>query len=390
MRERVPVPKGPFSGVATGYTQSGVHQMIRSFKSPSAYVQGRNALSELGDRVGTLGNTAMLIADEEVLGIVGDAVDESLSQSGVELTVAAFGGEASDAEIDRLSEVAAEADAEVVIGAGGGKGLDTAKAVREQHGGAMVSMPTIASTDSPTSSLSVIYSEAGEFDHYRFYDDHPDLVLVDTSVVAGAPTRFFRSGIADAMATWFEADAVARAGGENFFGQQPTRAAHSLSELCYDILRDHGASAVDAVEQGVVTESVEAVTEANTLLSGLGFENGGLAAAHSVHNGLTQLEAAHHATHGEKVNIGTLTQLVLEGRSDEAIDDVIEFSVALGLPVTLAEIGVEDPTTDDLERVAEAALAEDETIHNAFDVDVEDVRDALVLADELGRTHRDA
>ncbi|NKE36713.1 glycerol dehydrogenase [Natronococcus sp. JC468] len=362
--------------------------MIRSFKSPAAYVQGRDALDQLGDRLEPVAASALVLADADVLEIVGDRAEASLRDADVEPTLEEFGGEASEDEIDRLTEIAREGGADAIVGAGGGKALDTAKAVRENAGGAMVSLPTIASTDAPTSALSVIYSDEGEFERYWFYEAHPDLVLVDTAIVAGAPARFFRSGIADAMATWFEADAVRRADGENFFGEGPTHAAHSISRLCYDLLREHGRSAVRAVERGVVTESVEAVTEANTLLSGLGFENGGIAAAHSIHNGLTQLEAAHGATHGEKVNVGTIAQLVLEGRDDAIVDDVIEFSIALGLPVTLEEVGVDDPSEDDLERVARAAVAEGETIHNAFDASVEEVRDALVAADDLGARRR--
>ncbi|ELZ05509.1 glycerol dehydrogenase [Natrialba asiatica DSM 12278] len=348
------------------------------------YVQGRDALRQLGDQVAPIAETALVIGDSDVLGIVGDRAEASLEESDVDATLEEFGGEASETEIDRITEVAREIDADAIVGAGGGKGLDTAKAVRENVGGAMVSMPTIASTDSPTSSLSVIYSEDGEFERYRFYESHPDVVLVDTSVIAGAPVRFLTSGIADAMATWFEADAVHRTGGANFFDEDPTYAAHSLSSLCYDLLRDHAVSSIRAVENGIVTESVEAVVEANTLLSGLGFENGGLAAAHSIHNGLTQLEDTHHATHGEKVNFGTLTQLVLEGRSNAFIEDIIDFSVAADLPVTLAELGVDNPSQDDLDRVAQATVADEETIHNAFDVSSDEVRDAMIAADELG------
>ena len=363
--------------------------MTYSFESPAAYVQGRDAIDEVGDRAEPLGETALLIGDEVVLGIVEGRVRDSFDAAGVEIVVEEFSGECSTSEIDRVGEVASDIDAEVIVGAGGGKALDTAKAVREDLGMAMVSMPTIASTDAPTSSLSVIYSEGGEFEEYWFHESHPDLVFVDTEVIAGAPTRLFRSGIADAMATWFEGEAVHRAGGENFFGERPTNAAYRLCSLCYDLLGDHGRAALTAVENGVVTEAVETVTEANTLLGGLGFESGGIAAAHSIHNGLTQLEAAHDATHGEKVNVGTTTQLVLEGRPDEFIGEVIDFSVALELPVTLAELGVADPSEEDLQRVAEAALAPEETIHNAFDVSAADVRDAMIVADELGRERLD-
>jgi len=356
------------------------------FESPAAYVQGRGVIDDLGEHAGSLGDTALVIADDVVLDLVGDDIVDSLAAAGLDASTVEFRGEASEAEIERLAEVTTDRGADLVVGAGGGKALDTAKAVRETVGGSIALVPTVASTDAPTSALSVIYSDHGEFLEYWFYEEHPDLVLVDTEVVAGAPTRFFRSGIADGLATWFEADATWRSDGDNVVGGKPTRAGHRIARLCYETLREHAVGALDAVDEGAVTESVDAVTEANTLLSGLGFESGGLAAAHSVHNGFTQLEATHGATHGEKVNIGTITQLVLEGRDDEFVEDYVEFSLDLGLPVTLAEIGLDDPDRSDLMVVAEAACDDEETIHNQpFAVTPPMVRDALVAADEIGR-----
>ncbi len=363
--------------------------MSRIFRSPARYVQGRGVTADLGTHTATLGDSALLVADDVVLGLVEDEVTTSLGDHGVEVSSVTFGGECSTEEIDRIASVADERGADVVVGAGGGKALDAAKAVRAERGGAMVSMPTIASTDAPTSALSVVYSEHGEFEEYLFHDDHPDLVVVDTAVVAAAPTRLFRGGVADALATWFEAEATSNSDGDNVVGGKPTRAGTHLAKLCYETLREHAVSAVEAVERDAVTESVEAVTEANTLLSGLGFESGGLAAAHSIHNGLTQLEATHGATHGEKVNVGTISQLVLEGRDDAFVEEIIEFSLDVGLPVTLAEIGLDDPTRQQLDVVAEAACADEETIHNEpFAVEPAMVRDAILTADRLGERVR--
>ncbi|GAB3671304.1 glycerol dehydrogenase [Halopiger thermotolerans] len=360
--------------------------MARQFAAPPHYVQGRDVLDELGEHVSPLGDRAVLLADDIVLDIVEERATESLGRAGVDVVVEEFGGEASPEEIDRVANVCRDADADVIVGAGGGKALDTAKAARQIAGGAAVSLPTIASTDAPTSALSVVYTEDGEFEEYRFYDRHPDAVIVDTGIIAGAPTRLFRSGIADALATWFEASAVDRADAANVIGGEPTDAALELARLAYDTLREQARPAVEAVEVDAVTDGVESVVEANTLLSGLGFESGGLAAAHSIHNGLTQLEATHDATHGEKVNIGTLSQLVLEGREGAFVEEFVDFSLDVGLPVTLAEIGLEDPDPDQLETVAEAACADDETIHNEpFDVDPAAVRDAIRTADAIGR-----
>jgi glycerol dehydrogenase len=370
----------------------GIGTARKTFESPGDYWQGRGVTADVGAFCAEMGGDALLIADEIVMDVVGDTVEESLADHGVPYVTEEFNGESSVQEIRRLTDVAAENGVDTVIGAGGGKTLDTAKAIGEELDIAVVSMATIASMDSPTSALSVIYSEDGEWEDYWFHSSHPDLVLVDTEVVAEAPVHFLTSGIADAMATWFEVDASYKSDGTNMarFDGHPTRLAHAVSKLCYEIVRDHGEAAVRAVKQDAVTENVEAVVEANVLLSGLGFENGGVAAAHSVHNGLTELDAAHGATHGEKVNFGVLTQLALEGRDDEIIEDLLDFSATLGLPTTLADLGVEDPSESDLERVARSAVATEpyeETIHNAFDIDWRDVRDAMVAADAIGRAY---
>lgn len=122
--------------------------------------------------------------------------------------------------------------------------------------------------------------------------------------------------------------------------QWPRRAttvtALAIAETCYRTMLAEGFKAKAAVERKVVTEAVECIVEANTYLSGIGFESGGLAAAHSVHNGLSAVADTHSMYHGKKVSFGVLVQLVLENASLEEIETVCSFCVELGLPVTLA------------------------------------------------------
>lgn len=92
----------------------------------------------------------------------------------------------------------------------------------------------------------------------------------------------------------------------------------------------------------MVTEALERIIEANTYLSGIGFESSGLAAAHAIHNGFTILEECHHLYHGEKVAFGTLAQLVLQNSPMDEIETVLGFCQRVGLPVTLAQMGVKE------------------------------------------------
>ena len=340
-------------------------------------------IDEIGTHLDIDGTRAVVVADGTVLDLVADPLHAGLTSSGFTVKCLEFDGVCTHAEIDRITDLAGDAD--VVIGAGGGRTFDTAKAVRTNLNAGLVIVPTIASTDAPTSSLSVVYTETGEFDEFWFHDAHPQLVLVDTQVIAAGPTRFFRSGIADAIATWFEADTAYRANAENILEGYPTRTAHAIAQEAYETISDHGVNSMAAVEQGAVTPAVEAVIEANTLMSGLGFESGGLAAAHSIHDGLTHLDT-HEATHGEKVSVGTITQLVLEGRATEEIHDLIDLSLDLGLAVSLVDLGVENPGDAAFRKAGEAACDPMETIHNEpFEVTPSAVADALKTADRLGR-----
>jgi glycerol dehydrogenase len=222
-----------------------------------------------------------------------------------------------------------------------------------------------------------------------FFPHNPDLVLVDTEVAANAPFRFLVSGMGDALATWVEARATAEARKSTMAGGLPTMAGLALARLCWDTLIDYGFSARQAAQQHVVTPALEKVVEANTLLSGLGFESGGLAAAHAVHNGLTALPQSHHFMHGEKVNFGTLTQFALEDRPTREFNEFVSFCMSVGLPTTFADLDLGTVGKEELEAVAKAATAPGETIHNMpFAVTPEMVVDAMVAADSYARAYQ--
>ncbi|MDM3142447.1 glycerol dehydrogenase [Citrobacter sp. Cf120] len=350
--------------------------MDRIIQSPGKYIQGADVITRLGSYLKPLAERWLIVGDKFVLGFAQGALEKSFQDAGLALEIAPFGGECSQNEIDRLRVVAEKAQCAAVLGIGGGKTLDTAKA------------PTIASTDAPCSALSVIYTDAGEFDRYLLLPNNPDRVIVDTKIVAGAPARLLAAGIGDALATWFEARACSRSGATTMAGGQCTQAALALAELCFNTLIEEGEKAMLAAEQHVVTPALERVIEANTYLSGVGFESGGLAAAHAIHNGLTAIPDAHHYYHGEKVAFGTLTQLVLENAPVDEIETVAALCHSVGLPITLAQLDIKQDIQAKMRIVAEAACAEGETIHNMPGGATPDqVYAALLVADQYGQRY---
>lgn len=361
--------------------------MLSVFSSPSRYTQGRNATAALGEEMAGLGlrGPALIVAGNSARRLLSSVWEKSLGGAGFSFAIHPFGGECSLAEIEDVKAAAQRALAEVVIGAGGGKVLDTARAAAADLDLPVVNCPTVASSDAPCSALSVIYTPEGVFQQYRFYRKNPDLVLVDTSVIAQGPARLLVAGMGDALATVFEARTCVEGHVKNMRGGASTQSALALAELCFRTLTTDGAEARRAVERKIVTPALERVVEANTLLSGLGFESSGLAAAHAVHNGLTTAAATHEYFHGEKVAFGTLVQLVMEGKSRAAIEEVLEFATEVGLPVALEDIGLAELPAELLAKIAARSTAVGETIHNEpFTVTPELVADAIQAADAAG------
>lgn len=363
--------------------------MANIIASPTRYIQGKGELKHLGEKVSSLGKKFFIIVSASGKKRVGDTVTESFQQAGRDFVFEIFNGECSKTEIHRLEALYQKEGCDAVIGIGGGKILDTAKAIAHYQNVPVIIVPTIASTDAPCSALSVIYTDDGVFEEYLFLPSNPNMVLVDSDIVAKAPVRLLVSGMGDALATYFEARAASIKRADNCVGGQATKAALALAKLCYDTLIEEGLTAKLAVERGACTQAVEDIIETNTYLSGIGFESGGLAGAHAIHNGLTVIKECHHLYHGEKVAFGTLTQLVLENAPMDEIAEVLEFCLSVGLPVTLKDLGIENPVPEQLMAVAKLAAAPNDTLGNMpVIITPEKVYDAILGADALGRYYK--
>lgn len=352
--------------------------------SPTRYIQGKGEMRNLCSYAEKFGKNLFVLTSASGRKRVEPSINEGKGSSTIIYDV--FQGECCMTEIHRLMEIVKESASDVVVGIGGGKIHDTAKAVAYYTGKPVMIVPTIASTDAPCSALSVIYTDDGVFEKYLFLPSSPNMVLVDTDIVSKAPVRLLISGMGDALATYFEARACKRSDADNCVGGKCTLAAMNLAQLCYDTLMDSGIQAMTATKEGICTKAVENIIEANTYLSGIGFESGGLAGAHAIHNGLTAIPETHKLYHGEKVAFGTLVQLVLEDAGEDEIMEVIDFCTETGLPVTLKELGIKKVKPEQIVEVAELSCAEGDTMGNMpFEVTPDDVYAAIMGADALGR-----
>ncbi len=360
--------------------------MFKKLLFPGKYIQGVGALAELPVLVKRFGGQGLILASPT-------ASKEILPQSGLDLNayslpVERFAGECCERELARVAAIIQDKHVDVLVGMGGGKTIDTAKIAADRANMPVLVVPTIASTDAPCSGCAVLYSEQGVFESVQYQKSNPAAVLVDTAIIAKAPVRFLVAGMGDALATWFEAKSCRDTQSENECGGLSTLTGLTLAKLCFDTLLQYGATAKIAAEQHIVTPALEHIVEANILLSGIGFESGGLASAHAIHNGLTALDETHAYYHGEKVAFGVLAGLQLTDAPPGESARVVAFCEDVGLPTTLADIGLGHVDRNRLMLVAEQACAPGTSIHHeAGKITPDKVLQAMLAANAIG-AHR--
>lgn len=353
--------------------------------APRRYVQGPDALKEAGGLISALGKKALILWGPTTKKAAGEAILSSLKEAGVDVIAVDFNGQSTKAEAERVAEIGKEEGVDVTIAVGGGKAIDTAKAAASYTGTKMVTIPTIASNDSPTSSWTVWYDDEGTMQDIECWGVNPDLVLVDTKVIANGPSRAFAAGMGDALGTWVEAEACGQSGAGNFAGGITTLVAMNIASLCYETVMGYGVAALNDVEAKRVTDAVEKVVEANVLMSGLGFESVGVATAHAVANALPSQPECRFLMHGEEVGFGVITQLCLDKSYDPAERNrIVDWEIAVGLPVTFADVGLKGGDREKLKAIADICIGSTLCNNHPFEVTAESLVEAMIAADKLG------
>ncbi|EAQ98869.1 glycerol dehydrogenase [Congregibacter litoralis] len=361
----------------------------RVFGSPRRYVQAPGVIGQTGSYLRKLGfDSCAVLLSARSQQAEGAVLLQSLEDAGISATILTFGGECSFAEINAHTDalLASDAAPATVIALGGGKVVDAGKSIAHRLRVPSVVVPSLASNDAPCSAASVIYTPEGVTEAFEVFTENPALVLMDTAVVAAAPARYLIAGMGDAMATWYEARACSKnPAAVTAFGARPTLAGAAIAQLCAETVYRDGEAALAALASGSIDEALERIVEANTLLSGIGFECGGLAASHGFAQAYTVLDHVHKQfLHGEMVAMGVLAQLALENWHDEA-RRATAFFVNVGLPVHLGQLALSADDAVSIDAVVEAALAFPFMANMPMEVSAEKLRAAIVAADRLGR-----
>ena len=349
---------------------------LKILLAPHRYLQGPHILSRVGEQLQNMGiRNPLILASPSGKKAVEPSLSDGLKTCGITYAFIQFGGECTFKEIKRIKEACVAGAHDAIINCGGGKTIDTGRAAAAAHGrnvtksppeaypgfGAgvkCVNIPTVAATDGATSLSALVYSEKGTIEATMKFPHNPTMVVVDTAVIAAAPIRFLVAGMGDALTTWFEGEMNHRTESPSIGTRAPsTRTGRALAKLCFDLLMEFGVQAKAEAEAGVPGPGLEALLEATVLLSGLGFENSGLSAAHSVGNAFHHIHEYFEAPrlHGELTSFGTLVQLMLEEREPSFLDRIFGFCRAVGLPVTFEELRLKNVDDKALLKVADVA-----------------------------------
>ncbi|MEA5507633.1 iron-containing alcohol dehydrogenase family protein [Halotia wernerae UHCC 0503] len=347
--------------------------------APVKVIRGSGVLQAATAEIARLGSRPLIVAGTRTLATLHNHLQPILAKPELQIAQASYGVDCCEASLKSLKKTAKEHKADVIIGIGGGKAMDTAKLVADQLQLPVVTIPTSAATCAAWTALSNVYSETGAFLYDVALTRCPDLLILDYELIQTAPQSTLVAGIGDAIAKWYEASVSS-----GHLQQTLIIAAVQQARVLRDILLQKSVAALKEPGSEVWQEVVDATVLLAGVIGGLGGAQCRTVAAHAVHNGLTHI-AKHSSIHGEKVAYGILVQLRLEemipGNQLAATSrqQLLKFYAEIGLPQKLGDLGLGNITLSELQTAAEIALAPNSDIHRLpFKVPLEQLMAAMV------------
>ena len=346
--------------------------------APAKVIRGFQVLDTAVDALSRLGTRPLIIGGDRSLNVVQGYI-QLLKSRKFNFETAFYTPDCSESSLEVLRSKAQTHKADVIIGVGGGKALDTGKLLAHQLQIPVVTIPTSAATCAAWTALSNVYSNEGAFLYDVTLDNCPDLLILDYDLIQSAPQNTLVAGIGDAIAKWYEAS-VSSGHSE----QTLIIAAVQQARVLRDILLQKSVAALQSPGSEVWREVVDATVLLAGVIGGIGGAQCRTVAAHAVHNGLTHV-CRHGSIHGEKVAYGILVQLRLEEMlqgnqlAAAARQQLLKFYAEIGLPQNLNDLGLANLTLKQLSMAAEFALLPESDIHRLpFKVTLEQLMAAMV------------
>ena len=333
--------------------------------APTQVLRGVNLSTQAAEAIALLGQRPLIVGGDRSLAAILPQLQPALAQHQLRWDSATYHPDCSEASLQQLSQAVQTHQADLIIGVGGGKALDSAKLLGHHSHLPVVTIPTSAATCAAWTALSNVYSDRGAFRYDVALTRCPDLLILDYDLIQTAPQRTLVAGIGDAIAKWYEAS-VSSGHSE----QTLLVAAVQQARVLRDILLQKSLTALQQPGSDIWRDVVDATVLLAGVIGGIGGAQCRTVAAHAVHNGLTQLPASHNMLHGEKVAYGILVQLRLEEMiannqlAASSRQQLLKFYSEMGLPRTLNELGLKSVSLIELQQAAEFACQEESDLHH--------------------------
>ena len=323
-------------------------------KIPEFYSNEVGILKTAGLHIAKYGKNAFIIGGETALSVVADQLYKSLKEHHVSFTVKEFSGLVTDQEIEEYTAYAREAKPDLIIGVGGGKAIDIAKAVADNVKLNIVTVPTIASTCAAWSALSTLYKADGSVKGASHQPKSPVLVLADPEIIANAPIRYFKAGIGDSIAKWYEYAPKL----DERYDDIALRSSMHTAQFILEVIEEYALVAIKDASEGKATKAVKQIIDAVIFLAGLvGSAKDehlvlNFVHAHAIDHSLVKIPEASDSLHGERVIYGQIVQLILENKPDAQVEKLVAQIHELGLPVCLEQFGIKDNLPEKIKIIA--------------------------------------
>jgi len=312
---------------------------VLAIKSPHRYLQLPGLTARAGEYIVPHATSVAIITSPQAWQAVNPQLETSLQAHAIDYQVSFLAGECSDEAIAEHQALVQQSGARLVLGIGGGRVLDCAKAVANALAGvALVTLPTVAATCAAWSPVSIIYNAQGGHQRSIALEKMPLLVLVDSEVIARSDVRYLKAGIVDALAKWYEFIPYQQKNGDSLALNLKVQAA----KMAVDTFAQYGAQALQASQQGIVTPALSKVIDANIALAGMANsmrdDSPAPGVAHAIHNRLTHQPELHDWLHGEKVGFCLLVQSLLESANGQPDAGLLALLRQYDAPLTLSPL----------------------------------------------------
>lgn len=360
-----------------------------NIKTPQQYINRPQLAAEMGRYIAAYGKKALIIGSKTAYQVIWKELEQSLTESSIEYQKKIFEGYPTVKLIEQYRKEIRESGLDIVIGIGGGKVCDLVKAAGNLEHIPVVTIPTIAATCAAWAARSIMYHEAGDFDHIIWNEYTPCLILADTKIISEAPPRYMQAGIVDTLAKWYENNPNLHKASDN----STLKLAISTSKLAFDILEEYGEQAIreaaEKITDSAALQTIDAIIYfAGAVGSFAGQESfGGF--AHPFYYATTRLPNTRFRLHGEKVAFGLLVQFILENLSEEELRKRLQLFDRFDMVFSLEELGISKNKQADVRKIADLMLKETPAVSKrGYGQTPEDIIRGILLAEQRVQEYR--